>query len=197
MDIQAFRGLRYDDPAADDSIAQGVMDLSSVIVHQHSLSRNAPVGYSAGRLLGEGSEELLQHWLRQGVLSRDVEPSLYIYRAGYRGDDGIPKQRSGVIGLVGGIGKTAAVPHLVTVVRPELEELCSTFTTQPLARATDDAGVHYRLWATTQPPFIAAVNELLKFVDTSHNDVGLMAVSTVGDPPPIGLVFAAPALPFG
>ncbi|MFN2503820.1 MAG: DUF1015 family protein [Acidimicrobiales bacterium] len=123
-------------------------------------------------------------WLAEGILVRDAEPGFYVYRMGWRGDDGQPRQTSGVLGVLelDPDGSGAVLPHERTMAKPMddrlrlmracranvspiwalslsggLGDLCQP-TGPPLGRCTDDDGVHHRLWRVTSPAVIEAVS---------------------------------------
>ncbi|MFP5316761.1 MAG: DUF1015 family protein [Acidimicrobiia bacterium] len=124
----------------------------------------------------------LVEWLAEGVLARDHEPGYYAYRMGWRTAQGEARQTSGVLGLLAlGDGQGSVLPHERTMARPlgdRLEQLracranisaiwalslaegltaLSEPDTAPLARCTDDDGVHHRLWRITAPAAVEAI----------------------------------------
>jgi len=127
----------------------------------------------------------LNEWLESGVLATDPEPGFYVYKMGFRDDDGTARQTAGVIGALGLAppGDGGVLPHEQTMSRPKddrlnllracradvspiwclslaegLSGLCDV-TGPPLARCTDDGGVHHRLWRITRPALTAAVSD--------------------------------------
>ena len=129
----------------------------------------------------------LRQWLTDGILRVDDQPAFYLYRMGYRDDAGRPRQTGGVIGAValpeaGHRDPAGAVlPHERTLARARddrlrllrasranlspvwclslatgLSELCEP-AGPPIARCTDDEGVHHRLWSLTRPALVDAV----------------------------------------
>ncbi|MDQ6796912.1 MAG: DUF1015 domain-containing protein, partial [Actinomycetota bacterium] len=124
-------------------------------------------------------------WLLSGILATDAEPGFYVYKMGFRDDDGNQRQTSGVIGALGLMppGEGGVLPHEHTMSRPKddrlnlmracranlspiwglslatgLSQLCEV-TGPPLARCTDAEGVHHRLWRVTQPGVIEAITD--------------------------------------
>jgi len=122
-------------------------------------------------------------WLQAGILATDPEPGFYVYKMGFTGDDGNPRQTSGVIGALGLVppGEDGVLPHEHTMSRPKddrlnlmracranlspiwglslatgLSEVCEV-SGPPLARCTDAEGVHHRLWRVTQPGVVEAM----------------------------------------
>lgn len=178
MLFRPFHGFRYDDPDAGPEIALGVMDLSSVV--------SGDSGYSAMRLAR--SPELFGEWVARGVLRRDAQPALYAYRSGIRDESGF-RQSCGVIGLASDPHSVESEVALVAVDAPALGDLISASTGQLLARATDDSGVHHRLWAIEQTTVIETIAEIAAGAEAPSN--ALVAISPEGSPPPPGFVFAA------
>jgi uncharacterized protein (DUF1015 family) len=125
----------------------------------------------------------LDEWVAEGVLVGDPDPGYYVYRMGWRDDDGRPRQTSGVLGALelDAAGTGAVLPHERTMAKPMDDRLrqlracranvspiwglslatgltgaCEPVT-PPLARFTDDDGVHHRLWRLTAPATLEAV----------------------------------------
>ncbi len=123
-------------------------------------------------------------WLSAGVLRADPEPGFYSYRMGYHDPDGNSRQIVGVLGAleVVAAGEGDVLPHEETQhkVRSDrlsllracqadlspvwglsmaegLTELATGAPGAPVARCTDEEGVHHRLWRLTQPGVIEAV----------------------------------------
>jgi uncharacterized protein (DUF1015 family) len=124
-------------------------------------------------------------WLAQQILLPDPEPSFYVYRMGYRDGGGRLRQTSGVIGALelSVPGEGDVLPHERTMLKPKddrlnvlracranlspvwvlslargLAGLCE-LPGPPVARATDDEGVHHRLWRISQPGVVDAIGE--------------------------------------
>jgi uncharacterized protein (DUF1015 family) len=125
----------------------------------------------------------LDEWLASGLLLTDPEPGFYVYRMGHREPDGTMRQTSGVLGALelSPLGSGGVLPHERTLPKakddrlrllracranlspiwglsmsPGLSALCEP-SGPPLARCTDDDGVHHRLWRLTQPAVVDAV----------------------------------------
>ncbi len=125
----------------------------------------------------------LEEWLAAGVLMADDAASFYVYRMGWRDGEGAPRQTSGVFGLMAldpeGTGQV--LPHERTMPKPMddrlrlmracqanlspiwalsladgLSALCQP-SDPPVARCTDDDGVHHRLWRLTAPAALEAI----------------------------------------
>ncbi len=126
-------------------------------------------------------------WLESGILATDPEPGYYVYKMGFRDDDGNQRQTSGVIGALGLVppGKGGVLPHEHTMTKPKddrlnlmracranlspiwglslatgLSQLCE-ISGPPLARCTDADGVHHRLWRVTQPGLVEAITDVV------------------------------------
>jgi uncharacterized protein (DUF1015 family) len=127
---------------------------------------------------------LLEEWLAAGVLRTDPEPGFYAYRMGYHDVDGNSRQIAGVFGALELVtpGEGDVLPHeetqskvrddrlrLLRACRADLSpvwglsmaqglsELCTAAPGAPVARCTDEEGVHHRLWRLTQPGVVEAV----------------------------------------
>jgi len=138
---------------------------------------------SDGRDRYQAARCRFDEWLAEGVLTVDVEPGFYVYKMGFRDDDGNPRQTSGVIGALGLVtpGEGGVLPHEHTMSKPKddrlnlmracranlspiwglslatgLSGLCEVGG-PPLSRCTDDDGVHHRLWRVTQPGVVEAL----------------------------------------
>ncbi len=123
-------------------------------------------------------------WLSAGVLAADPGPSFYSYRMGYHDPDGNGRQIVGVVGALEVVapGEGDVLPHeetqhkvrsdrlsLLRACRADLSpvwglsmaeglsELATGAPGTPVARCTDEEGVHHRLWRLTQPGVIEAV----------------------------------------
>jgi uncharacterized protein (DUF1015 family) len=125
---------------------------------------------------------LLAEWQEERVLVLDDEPAFYAYRMGYRDDRGGLRQTSGIIGALT-LGTGDVLPHehttpkaksdrldLLRAARTNLSPIWALSTTPglsglaevpgpPVARATDDDGVHHRLWKVDSPGIVAAISE--------------------------------------
>ncbi|MGI8777421.1 MAG: DUF1015 family protein [Acidimicrobiales bacterium] len=140
---------------------------------------------SEGRDRYQAASCQFDEWLETGVLAVDPDPAFYVYKMGFHDDDGTPRQTSGVIGALGLVspGQGGILPHEHTMSKPKddrlnlmracranlspiwglslatgLSGLCEV-SGPPLARCTDDDGVHHRLWRVTQPGLVDALAE--------------------------------------
>lgn len=137
-----------------------------------------------GRNRYEVARDLFRAWLDEGALTQD-EPSFYVYRMGFHDEEGRPRQTAGILGALelSQPGEGGILPHERTTPKDKADRLEILRTTQvnlspiwgltpaeglsalcdvsgpPLARATDDEGVHHRLWRVTQPAVVEAISE--------------------------------------
>jgi uncharacterized protein (DUF1015 family) len=133
----------------------------------------------------EAARELLAAWRRpDGPLVVDDAPSFYVYRMGFKDEEGRPRQTTGVLGALGlEPPGTGILPHERTTPKDKADRLDLLRATRtnlspiwglslapglsaacepigpPDARATDADGVHHRLWRVTQPGVVEAVRE--------------------------------------
>ena len=137
-----------------------------------------------GRSRYETARRRFEDWLQEGVLVADPEPGFYVYRMGWRDEHGRPRQTTGVIGALElSAGGGGVLPHERTMAKPKDDRLnlmracranlspiwCLSLAPgltllcdvagPPLARCTDDDGVHHRLWQLTRPGVLDAVSE--------------------------------------
>ncbi len=125
-------------------------------------------------------------WVAAGILRTDPEPGFYAYRMGYHDPDGNSRQIVGVLGAleVSAPAEGQVLPHEETQhkIRDDrlrlrkacradlspvwglsmaegLTELATGAAGAPVARCTDEEGVHHRLWRLTQPGVVEAVAE--------------------------------------
>ncbi|MBW3547935.1 MAG: DUF1015 domain-containing protein [Actinobacteria bacterium] len=130
---------------------------------------------------------LLREWQGAGVLFQDPEPGFYLYRMGYRDEHGRPRQTNGVLGALelSAPGEGDVLPHEETTPKAKSDRLQLLEATRcnlspiwclslakglgglvrpegpPVARGTDEHGVHHRLWRVTAPALVAAVTDLV------------------------------------
>jgi uncharacterized protein (DUF1015 family) len=123
-------------------------------------------------------------WLAEGILRTDPEPGFYAYRMGYHDPAGNSRQIAGVLGALEVVapGEGDVLPHeqtqhkirtdrlqLLRACRADLSpvwglsmaegitDLCASAPATPVARCTDEEGVHHRMWRLTQPAVIEAI----------------------------------------
>lgn len=139
-----------------------------------------------GRDRYQVAAELWREWLRRSVLVPDPEPYLYLYRMGFHDEQGRPRQTTGVLGALelSGPGQDI-LPHEHTTAKDKTDRLsllraCRANLSPiwvlsparglsslldpsgpPIARATDDEGVHHRLWRVSQAGVLDAICEAL------------------------------------
>ena len=127
---------------------------------------------------------LWEQWRDKEIIAADPEPSLYLYRMGYHDEEGRPRQTTGVIGALELVppGPDGILPHERTTPKDKADRLellracranlspiwCLSPTAglselleppgPPDARATDDDGVHHRLWRLTQAGLVEAIS---------------------------------------
>ena len=121
-----------------------------------------------------GAAERFRDWQSAGILDADDDPTYWVYRMGYQDEAGRARQTSGVFGALE-VGANDVLPHEETTPKAlgdRLDLLRATrMNTSPIwglslasgfsalcdpvgapeFRATDDDGVHHRLWRVTQP----------------------------------------------
>ncbi|MEA2704139.1 MAG: hypothetical protein QOD63_2084 [Actinomycetota bacterium] len=133
----------------------------------------------------EAIRRRLDGWMAEGILRRDPEPGFYVYRMGWHDDQGRALQTTGVLGAleVSTPALGQVLPHERTMGKPKDDRLSLLRATRtnlsavwglslanglsdlldvsgpPLARCTDEDGVHHRLWHVTQPATLAAITD--------------------------------------
>ncbi|MGI9120132.1 MAG: DUF1015 family protein [Acidimicrobiales bacterium] len=126
-------------------------------------------------------------WRRAGIVQDDPEPCFYLYRMGFHDEYGRPRQTNGVLGALelSVPGEGDVLPHEQTTPRAKSDRLALLEATganlspiwclslaqglgalvepagPPVARCTDDDGVHHRLWRVTAPARLAALSQLV------------------------------------
>ncbi|MDP9070353.1 MAG: DUF1015 domain-containing protein [Actinomycetota bacterium] len=126
---------------------------------------------------------LWEQWRAKEILVADPEPSFYLYRMGYHDGAGRPRQTTGVVGALELVapGEGGILPHerttpkdkadrldLLRACRANLSPIWALSAAEglsavlepsgpPDARATDDEGVHHRLWRVHQPALAEAI----------------------------------------
>jgi uncharacterized protein (DUF1015 family) len=128
---------------------------------------------------------ILNDWRAKGVLMVDEEPSFYVYRMGYHDEAGRPHQTAGIIGALelSKPGSSDVLPHEHTTPKAKSDRLnmlrscranlspvwglslapglsgLAELPGPPMARWTDDEGVHHRLWQITEPGIVSAISD--------------------------------------
>lgn len=140
-----------------------------------------------GRDRYEVAAELWARWQDERVLVADAEPSFYAYRMGFKDESGRPRQTTGIIGALHleppGQG---ILPHerttskdkadrfeLIRATRANLSPIWALSPTAgltglvdadvdgrpPDTRATDEHGVHHRVWRITSPAVVQGITD--------------------------------------
>ena len=134
-----------------------------------------------------GAARIWAAWQEDGVIQADPEPSFYVYRMGFEDEEGRPRQTTGVIGALelSPPGEGGVLPHERTTPKDKadrlellracranlspvwglstasgLSALCDV-TGPPDARATDQDGVHHRLWRLVRPGVMDAIADVV------------------------------------
>ncbi|MDQ4070780.1 MAG: DUF1015 domain-containing protein [Actinomycetota bacterium] len=137
-----------------------------------------------GRDRYTGARGRFEDWLAGGILLTDPGPGFYAYRMGYHDTEGNSRQISGVIGALELVapGEGDVLPHeetqhkiredrlqLLRACRADLSpvwglsmaeglnDVCAAASGTPVARCTDEEGVHHRMWRLTQPGVVEAI----------------------------------------
>ena len=138
----------------------------------------------AGRDRYQVAADLWEEWRAKEVLVADAGPSFYLYRMGFHDEAGRPRQTSGVLGALqlSPPAQGEVLPHehttpkdradrleLLRSCRANISPIWGLSLAQglaalcqppgpPDARATDDEGVHHRLWRLTRPGLLDAIS---------------------------------------
>jgi uncharacterized protein (DUF1015 family) len=142
-----------------------------------------PPGEDGSDAAYEEAGAAFQQWQDDGVLITD-EPSFYAYRMGYTDEAGRARQVAGIIGALELTPPDAGnvLPHEQTTPKAKTDRLrlyratganlsavwglspaeglgqLAELPGPPVARWTDDLGVHHRLWQITQPGMLDAIS---------------------------------------
>ena len=157
---------------------------------------------------------LWRQWLDERILVADDEPSFYGYRLGFKDETGRPRQTTGVLGALHLEAPGQGIlPHehttakdkadrfdLLRSVRANLSPIWVLSPTAGLSglvdadadgrppdtRATDDHGVHHRVWRITSPAVVEGIRQALEVnavlvADGHHRyEIGLAYQAEVG-----------------
>lgn len=202
--ISPFRGLRYQSKKVGDLAAVMAPPYDAISPQlQDDLYQRSPyniVRLTLGKTLTTDSESEncylraaadFANWQENGVLERDLEPSLYLYDQTYRQEDGRTITRKGFMALTRLENFSAGVvkPHEKTLNGPKIDRLLLTRACQanfspivslysdpscaveslgkqfkktlPATMVTDDDGIAHALWPVDDPSFIARVRDLI------------------------------------
>jgi uncharacterized protein (DUF1015 family) len=183
---------------------------------EHNSVRLELPAEEGGRNRYEVAADLWRQWQDERVLVADDEPAFYAYRMGFKDESGRPRQTTGVLGALHleppGQG---ILPHerttakdkadrfdLIRAVRANLSPIWALTPTPGIAglidadvdgrppdtRATDEAGVHHRLWKLTSPAVLdgisqaVAVNPVLVADGHHRYEIGLAYQAESGSP---------------
>lgn len=167
----------YDVIGAEDQVALEARSPYNVVRIDLAREEGGRDRYTTARCL-------LDEWLAAGILRTDPEPGFYAYRMGYHDAEGNSRQIVGILGAleVVAAGEGDVLPHeetqplirddrlrLLRACRADLSpvwglsmadgltELATAAPGAPVARCTDQEGVHHRMWRLTQPGVVEAV----------------------------------------
>jgi uncharacterized protein (DUF1015 family) len=180
---------------------------------EHNAVRLELPAEEGGRNRYEVAASLWQEWQGERVLVPDDEPSFYAYRMGFHDEAGRPRQTTGILGALHleppGQG---ILPHerttskdkadrfdLIRAVRANLSPIWALSPTPgltalaategpPDARATDEHGVHHRIWRLTAPAVLDGITEAIAanpvlVADGHHRyEIGLAYQSETASP---------------
>lgn len=170
----------YDVVNADDQARLQARSAYNAIRLEAGRDSSDPDSYRAVR-------HCLDAWIEEGMIVVDDEPGFSIYSMGYRRPDGSSHQVTGLLGAMAldHDQRGDVLPHEATLRSPardrlELLRACRANLSPiwglslaeglstvcqpegpPLARATDDQGVHHRVWRITSPARLKAITELV------------------------------------
>jgi uncharacterized protein (DUF1015 family) len=178
-------GGYVDDVIAPPYDVTSPSDLEALVARsEHNAVRLELPAEEDGRNRYEVAATLWRQWQDERVLVADDEPSFYAYRMGFHDEAGRPRQTTGILGALElePPGK-GILPHehttakdkadrfdLIRQVRANLSPiwvlspttgLSALASTEgpPDARATDEHGVHHRLWRLTSPAVLDGITE--------------------------------------
>lgn len=180
---------------------------------EHNAVRLELPAEEGGRNRYDVAATLWQRWRDERILVDDDEPSFYAYRMGFHDEAGRPRQTTGILGALHleapGHG---ILPHerttskdkadrfdLIRAVRANLSPIWALSPTPglsalaategpPDARATDEHGVHHRLWRLTAPAVLDGIIEAVAanpvlVADGHHRyEIGLAYQSETASP---------------
>ncbi len=183
-----FPGIRYATPRGTADLSDVCAPPYDVIEPEERAALAARDPHNAIRLILPDSyasaAAALARWRADGVLVTDDSPGYSVYRMEFTGDDGNPRQTTGVIGALGlDHPEGDVLPHERTLPKaksdrlellratranfdpiwglsatPGLTELLAP-TGAPLATAVDDDGFRHSLWRLDDTARITAVAE--------------------------------------
>ena len=174
---------------------------------EHNAVRLELPAEEGGRNRYEVAAELWRQWREERILVPEDEPSFYAYRMGFKDESGRPRQTTGILGALHLEAPGRGIlPHerttskdkadrfdLIRATRANLSPIWALSPTAgltglvdadvdgrpPDARATDDQGVHHRVWRITSPAVVqgiaqaVAVNPVLVADGHHRYEIGL------------------------
>ena len=185
--FEPFRGVRYnaeggyvDDVVCPPYDVISAEDRARLVARSdhNAVHLELPESY-------DGAAALWRQWQDERALVADDEPSFYAYALGFHDETGRPRQTVGVLGALKlSPPGTDILPHERTTPKDKADRLNLLRTVRanlspiwaltpatglaaladaggrpPDARATDEHGVHHRLWQLTQPGVVQAITE--------------------------------------
>lgn len=188
-ELRPFHGIRYSDNDELKSLTCPPYDVISPEeqerlhdVHPHNAVRlELARGGESGSERYEAAAETFDEWLQQGILHRDEQEALYVYRQDFVDAAGSRRRVAGVMGALQleEFGSSAGVlPHERTMAGPKKDRLAllkalpvnvspifaiyrgkgelgpffDSLENRPTeARFTDPSGILHRLWVITAP----------------------------------------------
>jgi uncharacterized protein (DUF1015 family) len=198
--IAPFRGIHYN-PQKITDLARVATPPYDVISIEEERSYRARHPYNIVRIIlpkGDGVDRYqeaaqnLREWVKEGILTRDENPSLYPYQQIFTAPSGEIKTRNGFVSLVRleAWGQGNIIPHEGTTPKPvedrlRLMEACGANLSQvftlysdpaeeiegqfsdvwmspPRHEFQDDEGVSHRLWQVDDRTIIAEVERRMR-----------------------------------
>jgi uncharacterized protein (DUF1015 family) len=189
-DFLPFPGIRFTTGGADGDISAVCAPPYDVIDPDERAALLARDPHNSIRLIlpdsYDGAAAALAQWQRDGVLAADDRPSYSVYRMHFPGDDGTPRNTTGVLGALaidGDDGPDGAgiMPHERTLPKAKSDRLELLRATRanldpiwglspaagltallavdgpPLATATDAEGCRHELWRVDDPGRVGAI----------------------------------------
>ncbi|HEY8417902.1 MAG TPA: DUF1015 domain-containing protein [Limnochordales bacterium] len=128
MDVQPFRGLRYNSRAVNlDAVVAPPYDVIDA-AERERLAAQSPYNIVRIDLSDDGYSQAaarLARWISEGVLQPEDRPAFYAYRQAYRGPAGEALVRWGLTGMVraAAYGEGIVFPHERTLPKPREDRL--------------------------------------------------------------------------
>lgn len=128
MDVQPFRGLRYNPGAVNlEAVVAPPYDVIDA-AERERLAAQSPYNIVRVDLSDDGYSQAaarLAQWIRDGVLQPEDRPAFYAYRQAYRGPSGEELVRWGLTGMVraAAYGEGVVFPHERTLPKPREDRL--------------------------------------------------------------------------